>query len=239
VAEVVPVSSSAQLVLLPWLLGWEQPDDRTGFAAVLHAGSCAGLTWALRDDLRRLPPRELAVLAGGSLPAAVAGLLLADAVEERCGRPAQLAALLAGFGALLWVVDERAPGPPHAQPGVDGRAAALASLAQVTALVPGVSRSGATLVALRAAGVDRAAAQRFSLLLSLPVTAGAAALSLARLRRLPPGALPGGVTAAVAAAVAAQRLRRGPDRPLRGAALYRLALAAVVARRLRHRKDDR
>ncbi|TAL13260.1 MAG: undecaprenyl-diphosphate phosphatase, partial [Frankiales bacterium] len=65
-AEVVPVSSSAQLVLVPWLLGWEQPADRTAFAAGLHAGSCAGLAWALRDELRRLTPREVLVLGAVS-----------------------------------------------------------------------------------------------------------------------------------------------------------------------------
>ena len=54
VAEVVPVSSSAQLALLPWLLGWDEAPDRTTFAAALHAGSCAGIAWALRDEIRQL-----------------------------------------------------------------------------------------------------------------------------------------------------------------------------------------
>jgi undecaprenyl-diphosphatase len=231
VAEVVPVSSSAQLVLLPWLLGWEQPVDRTAFAATLHAGSCLGICWALRDDLRALTVRDVLVLGAVSAPAAVAGLVAADAVEQRLGRPPQLAALLAGFGALMWAVDARAPS--RAAPGVTGRHAALAALAQVAALVPGVSRSGATLTALRAAGVDRATAERFTLLMSLPVTAGAAGLTLVRSRGAGARtAAPGAATAAVAAAAAASRLRARPARPLAGAALYRLGLAAVVARRL-------
>ena len=81
VAEVVPVSSSAQLVLLPWLLGWDSPDDRTTFAAALHAGSCAGIGVALRRDLLALDRRTLAMVAAASVPAAVAGALVADRVE--------------------------------------------------------------------------------------------------------------------------------------------------------------
>lgn len=246
------MSSSAQLVLLPWLLRWEQPADRTTFAAGLHAGSCLGIAWVLRDDLRALRRRELLVLAAVSAPAAVAGLVAADVVEERLGRPPQLAALLAGAGALMWWVDARAAtrpviasdprGASDAVMGVGGRGAALAAVAQVAALVPGVSRSGATLTALRAAGVDRAAAERFTLLMSLPVTAGAAGLTLARadraaLRSMAPGLLTGAGTAAVAGAAAAAGRRARPGRPLMGAALYRLVLAAVVARRLRQRKD--
>lgn len=267
VAEVVPVSSSAQLVLLPWLAGWAPPEDRTTFGAALHAGSCLGICWSLRHDLRALTVRELAVLAAVSVPAAAAGAVAADAVEERLGRPPQLAGLLAAAGALMWWVDARAARrPPAAAPyrrdhqddhvrkgglfsrdhpddhvnragegeesaahRVRPRQAALAGLAQTAALVPGVSRSGATLTALRAAGVARPAAERFSLLMSLPITAGAAGLTLARARSIPPGALPGAAAAAVAGALA---VRRRPGRSLAGPAIYRLGLAAVVARRL-------
>jgi len=87
VAEVVPVSSSAQLTLLPWLLRWEQPEDRTTFAAALHAGSCLGLTVALRRDLTTLDRRTAKLVLLTSLPAAAAGLLAQDAVERRLGRP--------------------------------------------------------------------------------------------------------------------------------------------------------
>lgn len=272
VAEVVPVSSSAQLVLLPWLLDWPPPADRTTFAAGLHAGSCLGIAWALRGELRRLSLREVAVLGAVSVPAAVAGAVAADAVEERLGRPPQLAALLAGFGGLMWWVDARAaarsapgtrrvgaapagpdaaplpvdpllgdPAPVDPLPGdpapVDVREAALAGLAQVVALVPGVSRSGATLTALRALGVQRAEAERFTLLMSLPITAGAAGLTLARadrrvLRALGPGLAAGCATATLAGAAVTTRRRAHPGRPLAPAALYRLGLAAVVAVRL-------
>jgi undecaprenyl-diphosphatase len=219
-------------VLLPWLAGWSPPADRTTFGAALHAGSCLGICWALRHELRALDRRTLLLVAASSVPAAVAGALAADRVEQRLGRPPQLAALLAGAGALMWWVDARAEGRSRAT-APTGPHVALAALAQVAALVPGVSRSGATLTALRAAGVERAAAERFSLLMSLPVTAGAAGLTLSRARAVPAGALPGAVAAALAGAVAVRRLR--PGRSLAAPALYRLGLAAVVSRRL-HRE---
>jgi undecaprenyl-diphosphatase len=143
-------------------------------------------------------------------------------------------------------VPERRPLDPSPQadprPAVGPREAALAGAAQVVALVPGVSRSGATLTALRAAGVPRAEAERFSLLMSLPVTAGAAALTLLRADRsrlvpLVRELAPGAATAALAGALAVRRRAARPGTPLRGAALYRLGLATAVVLRLRSRKD--
>ena len=229
VAEVVPVSSSAHLTVVPWLLGWPPAPHRTTLAAGLHAGSCVGIALALGPQ-----PRRPVVLAGATcLPAAVAGLLAADAVEERLGRPAQLAALLAGAGLVMALADGR----PEDRP-VGPREAAWAALAQVAALAPGVSRSGAALTALRAARVPRDEAERFSLLMSLPVTAGAALLTLARsdagqLRAL---ALPMGVgapAAALAGWVTARAQARRGGQALVIFAAYRLALAAAIAVRLR------
>jgi undecaprenyl-diphosphatase len=230
VAEVVPVSSSAQLTLLPWLLRWEPPDDRTGFAAALHAGSCAGLVVALRHDLHTLDRRTATALALGSLPAAAAGLVLQDAVEARLGRPGPTAALLAGAAVLMWAADRR-----PASRTVGRREAVAAAAAQVAALAPGVSRSGATLTALRALGVRRDEAVRYSMLMSLPVTAGAAGLTVLRARRRPP-AVPTAL-AGVAALTTAAALDRASGRLLPGAALYRLGLATAVA--VRHRGEKR
>lgn len=231
VAEAVPVSSSASLSLLPWLLGWEAAPHRTALAAGLHAGSCAGVASVLRPPVSSLPPLLL-----GALPAAVAGTVAADAVEERLGRPAQVAPLLAAAGAALWWADRRSP----AGSGLAGAARRSAALAQVAALLPGVSRSGATVTALRLHGVAPGAALRESLLMSLPVTAGAAGLALWR-ARAHAGALAvplavGVPVAAVTSALATRAALARPEAALRAAVAYRLALAAVVAVRL-GRKD--
>lgn len=230
VAEVHPVSSSAQLALLPPLLGWPLPADRTALAAGLHAGSCAGLLVALRQDLRALDARTAGLLALSTLPAAAAGLLGGDVVEQRLGRPVPTAGLLAGAGALMWLADGR----PQDRPVGPGTLAA-AALAQVLALAPGVSRSGAVLTALRALRVPREQAARTSLLMSLPITAGAAGLALLRADR---GAVDGAVllgapVAAAAALLAARRASRRPPSRVTAPALYRGALAAVVVVRRR------
>lgn len=216
------MSSSAQLGLLPWLLRWEPPADRTTFAAALHAGSCLGLGVALRQDVAALDRRTAGWLALSTLPAAAAGLVAQDVVESRLGTPGRTAALLAGAGLLMWAADRRP------QDGAVGpREAAAAAAAQVVALAPGVSRSGATLTALRALRVPREDAVRFSLLMSLPITAGAAGLTVVRARTAPP-AVPTAL-AAVSALGAGTLLRGRTRRLLSGAALYRLGLATTVA----------
>jgi undecaprenyl-diphosphatase len=249
-AEVYPVSSSGQLSLLPWLARWQPPADRTRFAAGLHAGSAVGLAVALRHEVRRLTASDVRRLLLSSAPAAVVGLVAHDAVEKRLGTPGRIATALAVAGAALWWADSRAdPGPPsHAASHDHGQSGAAratpdrprswvpapgvwwASLAQAAALVPGVSRTGATLTALRAAGTPRDEALRTSLLMSLPVAVGAAGLTAVRGRQAPPA-----VPTALAAATAYLSARRvtATRGLVRGSVLYRLGLAALVARRLR------
>jgi len=221
------VSSSAQLALLPWLAGWEPPADRTRFAAGLHAGSTAGLALALRDDLTSLRPAEARRLALSAAPAAVAGLLLQDVVERRLGGPRRTAALMAASAAALWVADRQGDSGQRDRPAhVTSRDVTAASLAQVAALAPGVSRTGVTLTALRARGVDREQALRTSLLMSIPVTVGAAGLTAVRGRARPPL-----VPTALAAGTAYATARRVPSaRTVVAASVaYRLVLAAAVA----------
>lgn len=212
----MPVSSSAQLHLLPWLLGWPAPDDRTTFAAGLHAGSAVGLGLALRPTAT-----ELARALPAAVPAAAVGYVAHDWVERRFGKPLPTAALLAGFSVALAVADRR----PQ-QGAVTPTDLAVAGAAQVAALAPGVSRAGVTLLALRARGVRREEALRTSLVMSLPITAGAAALTVMRARRTP--ALVPSFLAGVASYAAGRRVRPS-DRLVSGSALYRLAVAAAVA----------
>ena len=164
-----------------------------------------------------------------TVPAAVVGLVGQDAVERRLGRPGPTAALLAGAGLLLLAADRR----PEDR-SLDRTAVVAAGVAQVAALAPGVSRQGATLTALRLRRVPRDEALRASLLLSLPITTGAAALTGVRGGRAPapvPTAL-----AAVGAAAAHRVVSRRPGALVTAAAVYRLGVAAAVAARLRREK---
>ena len=156
-------------------------------------------------------------------------------VERRLGGRRQLAGLLAGAGLLLWASDRRRADRP-----VTPIAASGAAAAQVLALAPGVSRLGGTLTALRLTGVARDTAQRHSLLMSLPITAGAAGLTLARadrqaLRELAPTLLSGLPVAALTSALATRALLRRGRAPVAAAAIYRLAVAAALTRRTKER----
>lgn len=212
------MSSSAQLSLLPLLFGGPPVGGRNSLAAGLHAGSCVGVAWSLRADLRTLDRRTAAQLALSTVPAAVAGLLAGDGLEPG---PRGTAVLLAGAGLLMWAADRR---PGDGTPGP--RELAWASVAQVVALAPGVSRAGATLTALRMCRVPRDQAATVSMLMSLPITAGAALLTSLRVR---PGrdVLIGAPVAALTAGLLGARARASPTL-LSGSALYRLALAGAV-----------
>jgi undecaprenyl-diphosphatase len=180
---------------------------------------------ALRQDLRALDHQDVRRLLASSLPAAAAGALAHGAVERRLGRPGPTAALLAASGLLLLAADARS-----ASRSAEPSDVTAAGLAQVGALVPGVSRSGATLTALRARGVDRQAAVRLSLLMSLPVTGGAAALTAVRARQAP---APVPTLLAAASAYAVTRRLRPSRAWVAGSVLYRLGVAAAVGARLR------
>ena len=240
------MSSSAQLTLLPYLWRWEPPADRTTFAAGLHAGSAAGLAYSLVHDQRNRggvnvgqsrphdsvdqgPWGTAGRVVLATIPAAAVGYAAQDVVERRLGGPRTTAALMAGAGVALWWADRK---PQDQQLGT--REAVIAGLGQVAALAPGVSRSGASLTALRAMRVPRAEAARFSTLMSLPITAGGAALTAARSRALPP-VVPA-VVAGFTAATLSRRVSGGSRGVIAGSALYRLGVAWAVARRQREQR---
>jgi undecaprenyl-diphosphatase len=227
VAEVVPVSSSAQLTLLPHLLDWEPAPDRTTFAASLHAGSAVGIYLAVRNDLKPGTARRNLVFA---LPAAVAGALGQKTVERKLGGVTATAAALGLAGLAMWWADRQ----PSDQPLTDA-ALNTASLVQVAALVPGISRAGATLTALRAQRVDRVEALEHTMHSSLPITLGAAGLTAVRARQVPE-LLPS-AAAAVTAFGAAKAVQRGGSKGLiTGAAIYRLVVAGLAVAHRRREK---
>jgi undecaprenyl-diphosphatase len=228
-AELLPVSSSGHVALLPHLLGWSYPDLpphlRKTVEVALHAGSTPALLVALRGE-RLSDPRLALTLA----PPALAGLLLERAVEERLGGPRSVALAQLAAGAALLAAD-RVPERRSEPVAADHLAVGLA---QAVALVPGVSRSGAALTAARARGLTREAAASLALRAAVPVTIGAGLLKGARIAtqgvprelRAP---LAAGAAAALATSLAAVPLARRTR--WGGLAAYRMALGAVALAR--------
>jgi undecaprenyl-diphosphatase len=242
-AELLPVSSSAHIALVPWLAGWPyarlDAELRKSFEVALHAGAGAALTIRLSRRLPLILDARHAWAAALSLaPPALAGLTLQRYIERRLGGPRSIAAGLAG-GALAMAWADARPGDGRGfrdvRPG-DGLALGLA---QAAALAPGVSRNGAALATARARGFSRPAAAALSWHAALPVMLGAGVLRAAGLVRRPPPpgagrAMLAGAAGAFASTLAAARLAPPlAPRPLAPFALYRLALAALVTRRLR------
>jgi undecaprenyl-diphosphatase len=240
-AELLPVSSSAHVAIVPWLLGWEvaawPPDRRKELEVALHCGAGLALApalWRGRPDLR--------TLALSLAPPVIAGYLLEERIESRLGGPVAIAGgLLAGAAALAAADRRTAAGRPlrgRAEIAAAGRPRRLAvgtadalvlGLAQAAALAPGVSRTGATLAAARARGFSREDASALSFGVAGPVLAGATALKALRLPRANLG------VAAVAAAssfaatrVALRVLGTRRSRPLWPYAAERAALAGGI-----------
>ena len=243
--ELLPVSSSAHLNLIPWLAGFDRdqvdPELRKSFEVALHAGTALALLIAQRrliaKELRELDARRLSVIALSFAPAAVVGYALERQIERRLGGPGVTAAGLVA-GSSLMIVADRSPqrrGGGEATP-LDGLALGIG---QAAALLPGVSRNGATLSAARLRGFTRERANLLSRTVALPVIIGATALKTVRMRRrgVPnqfKSALAIGVGASFVSTLASQRLIGlvERDRALWPYAVYRIALAAVVISRM-------
>ena len=181
--EFLPVSSSAHLILVPRFLGW--PDQGQVFDLATHVGSLLAVLVYFRAELLRLiaatprlfsrealqPGTEASLLLAlgiGTVPAALAGLFLADFVAGRARDPHLIAWTTLGFGLLLGIADWLGRGSRD-EHQVSWAQALLIGVFQAMALVPGTSRSGATITAGRLTGMSRPGAARFSFLLSVPV----------------------------------------------------------------------
>lgn len=245
-AELLPVSSSAHIVLLPWLLGWDweaiDPEVRKSFEVALHTGAAAALLIGQRqliaEELRSFDARRALLLALSFLPAAAVGYGFERQIEERLGGPRATAYGLL-FGATLMVIADRREqlrgrGETTA---VDGLALGVA---QAAALAPGVSRNGVTLAAARWRRFSRTQANLLSRTIALPIIVGATGLKGARLARR--GTTPElrrtlalGIGASFVSTLASQRLIGlvERDRALWPYAAYRAGLAGVVLTKLR------
>ena len=245
-AELLPVSSSGHVALVPWLLGWPYSDLdgelRKAFEVALHAGTAAALLAGLRDELaaaaRGLDRRGAQLILLSLLPPAVVGFVLERPIERHLGTPATIAAGLIAGSVAMAAAD--ATGTQHRRRDEVGAVdALLVGIAQACALVPGVSRNGATLAAARSLGFARQDSCVLSRHAALPVIVGATVLKGARLARrgLPGGtarAFVAGIGASFAATLASIRIIRQVERArslMLCAAAYRLGLAAIVLRR--------
>jgi undecaprenyl-diphosphatase len=235
--EFLPVSSSGHLVLVPFLFGWEQ--QSLAFDVALHLGTLVAVGAYFWRDLLRLAAAGLTqgvrtqegrlawAIALGTLPAAVAGLFLDDLIETQFRSPLLIAFNLALLGVILWAADRIGIKRKQADQ-VSMLDVVLVGVAQALALVPGVSRSGATMTAGLLRGFDRATAARISFLLSFPVILGAGLVKIRHMELTAPY-LAGMLTAAVSGYLVIrfllQYLRRGSFAVF---AVYRVALAVVI-----------
>ncbi len=246
-AELLPISSSGHVTLVPWLLRWPYAELdgelRKSFEVALHAGTVAALLVGLRGEIgaatAELDARGGRVFALATLAPAFVGLAFERSIARRLGTPRSIAASLAA-GAVAMAAADALGATTRRAPDAGDVDGLLLGLAQACALVPGVSRNGATLTVARARGFARADASLLSRHAGLPVTAGATGLKALRLLRsgFPRGAQLGfaaGTAASFAATLGSLRLLRIVERrgALQALAGYRIALATVVLQRLR------
>ena len=173
--------------MIPRLAGWDwdslDPELRKSFEVALHAGAAMALLLTRRteiaEEVRAFDGRRAAVLALSFLPAAFVGFRFERVIESRLGGPRSTAAGLIAGGLLMALADRRPQrrghGDAHAADGL------ALGMAQAAALMPGVSRNGATLTAARLRGFNRDQANLLSRTVALPVILGAVALKGSRL----------------------------------------------------------
>lgn len=245
VTEFLPISSSGHLVLVPLLTDW--PDQGLMIDVAVHVGSLGAVVVYLAGDLRQMlagafrrdgglmrqPGRRLLVLvAVATVPVVVVGAAVSGMLDG-LRRLDVIGWTMLVFGVALWLADQRCRADrPLAALGVPG--ALAIGCAQVLALVPGTSRAGVTMTAARLLGLERTAAARFSMLLSIPTIAAAGLLlgvELMELGELAPtrDALLGGALAFVSALIAIvlmmRWLRRASFTPF---VIYRLVLGFAL-----------
>lgn len=179
--EFLPVSSSGHLILVPAIFGWS--DQGLVFDIAVHFGSLGAVCIYFRKDVAELLRGAGDILTGrggsgqarmawcigiGTIPAAIAGLLLAGWIAVNLRSPMVVVGTLAGYGILMALADRYAPRDRDIST-IGIKDAVIVGLAQALALVPGTSRSGVTITAGRLLGFGRLDAARFSFLLSVPV----------------------------------------------------------------------
>ena len=248
ITEFLPISSSAHLILFPWMFGSQGTlIDSLNFDVALHAGTLVAiLAFFWRDWLDLLMKffsgigdgtwktgegRLVWFIVLATIPAGILGLKYEHVVEESFRNPLLVASSLIVISIVMWAADRYSAKKEDLGRMSLGHALII-GCAQAVALVPGVSRSGSTIIAGLFTGYTRESAARFSFLLSTPVIAGAAVLKLHKLHLAPGETLPFALGTACSAVIGYMSikflLQYLSKHSLNLFVGYRLALAAVV-----------
>jgi undecaprenyl-diphosphatase len=189
--EFIPVSSTGHLIVLGALIGFEGPPGKT-FEIVIQLGAVAAVCWHFRVKILALmlgigrdgPERRFAInVIVALVPAVVIGGLGYSLVKMIQTPLVVAIALIVGAGAIFWI-ERNAPPPVHTSPeDIPLRTAFLIGLCQTVAMIPGISRSGATIMGALMLGVERKAATEFSFFLLAPTMVAAASYSLIKNRK--------------------------------------------------------
>ncbi len=180
ISEFLPISSSAHLILVPKLLGWQ--DQGLAFDIALHVGTLIAILWYFKDDIlpyikdffsslmQKKQIGQSRVVWGviiGTIPVGIVGLLFNNWIEEYLRSPLVIAFTTIFFGLVLFMADKKSGSKDLAS--LTLRLALVIGIAQALALIPGTSRSGITISMAMLLGFSRVASARFSFLLSIPV----------------------------------------------------------------------
>jgi undecaprenyl-diphosphatase len=236
--EFLPVSSSAHLIIVPWMLNWDDPG--LAYDVALHLGTLVALLiYYWREWLQmgaslvngdREKRRLLMLLMVASIPGALMGLAFEKQAETIFRSPLLIAIAMASLGIALWLSDRSAPQRRKLEEIGFGDAL-LIGLSQAFAIFPGVSRSGSTITMARILRIERQDAANFSFLMATPIIAGA---GLVEGRHLLHSAMNADVLIGFAAATIfgiaaiAGLIRFVRTRTYASFALYRLIVAALV-----------
>ncbi len=177
ITEFLPISSTAHLILLPWLFNWSGDVDTLTFDVALHAGTLLAVVICFwRDWLNFITnnQRIFMFIIIGSLPAGIAGFLLNDFVETRMREPLIIVFSLVIVGILMLIAEKALKFKEFEKIGL--KEIIIIGISQAFAIIPGVSRSGITITAGLFLGIKRDASAKFSFLLSTPIIAGATLL---------------------------------------------------------------
>lgn len=183
--ELLPISSSAHLNLIPWVFNWKIPES---FDVALHFGTLLSIVLFFYKDWLKLikggfnqvvkkektfEGKMFWYLVAATIPGGAIGFLLDHFVGDQLGKmPLLIASALIVMGIVLYIVDKKSPSKTDYE-HMTFKQTFLIGFSQSLAFIPGVSRSGVTMTAGRAMGVDRESTAKYSFLLSTPIVLGA------------------------------------------------------------------